>query len=130
MAEDIAKVAQWADDAGGGDEVAIEDPPGGGESPQDEQADVDGDDAQDGRVGEGLGRHHSCRSIRRSPGCGVHVRPIDDGGGEDEGGKKATKLHFSTWLSMCRERPRAGNEKLTLPFFVASSYVIFEVADR
>ena len=94
VAEDIAEVAQWADDAGGGDEVAIEDSPSGGKSPHDEQPDVNGDNAKDGRVREGLRRHHSCGSIWRSPGYGVHIRRIGYGGGEDEGGKKATKLHF------------------------------------
>lgn len=98
MAEDVAKVAQWADEAAGGDEVAVEDSPSGGESPQDEQPDVDGDDAKHGGAGEGLGRHHSCGSIWRSPGYGVHIRRIGNGGDEDEGGEEATKLHFSIWL--------------------------------
>jgi len=47
-------MSQWSDNAASDDEIAVENSPGGGKSPQDEYAQVDADDAEYGRARHGL----------------------------------------------------------------------------
>lgn len=94
VAEDVAEVAQRANDGGGGDEVAVEQPPGGRKVPQAEEGEVDGYDAKDGRVADGLRSHHPRRLIWRGPCYSIDVRRQGYGGGEEEGREKASELRF------------------------------------
>jgi hypothetical protein len=93
MAEDVAKIAQGADDGWSGDEIAVEDSPGWRELPQCQNSAVNENNAENGSAREGLGGYKTGNTVGRAPIHGKQVRSVCYCSGEQERRKKPSELY-------------------------------------